>query len=143
MAMLDSRERLVWSRCDTRDFDAVVSGTRRQRFAHTDYRRFSSEKPGLATGLLSSRRTRRLARSAAGIPLPLKQTFLNAKIGGEVDSPTTSERNGPNASGPNHLASGCADSRIRTLGPLARQEGRWRVGMGGPSLGVEGQLAPK
>jgi hypothetical protein len=76
-------------------------------------------------------------------PQPLIQIFLNAKIVGEVDSPTSSERNGPNASGPNHLASGCADSRIRTRRLLTRQAGRWRVGLGRPSLGAGGQLGPK
>src|SRR6266478_2071995 len=38
----------------------------------------------------------------------------------EIDSSTSSECNGPNASGSNDLASGCADIRTRIRLPLAR-----------------------
>jgi hypothetical protein len=41
----DSREGLVCSRCGSRDFDAEGERNRRQRFAQTDYMRFSSEEP--------------------------------------------------------------------------------------------------
>ena len=48
------------------------------------------------------------------------------KIGDEVGFPTSSERNGPNASGPIGLASGCVVARIRSHRGPAPQEGRRR-----------------
>jgi hypothetical protein len=87
----------------------------------------------MCTGLNKSR----------GVPESLIEAFPNAKIGGEVDFPTSSKRNGPNASGPTDLASGSAEIHIRTRRPRAQPEGRWRVWLGRPSPRPGGQLGPK
>jgi hypothetical protein len=57
-----------------------------------------------------------------GVRQSLIEAFSNAKIGGEVDFPKSSERNGPNASGPTDLASGSVEIHIRTLRPRAQPE---------------------
>jgi hypothetical protein len=79
-------------------------------------------KPSL-TGLLLSRRGGRPISHRHRSHVP------NSKIAREINPPTSSERNDPSANNPIHPARQCADSRIRTLQPLAR------AGLGRPSFG--------
>jgi hypothetical protein len=82
-------------------------------------------KPSL-TGLLLSR--------CGGRPISHRHRshVPNSKIAREINPPTSSERNDPSANNPIHPARQCADSRIRTLQPLAR------AGLGRPSFGGTG-----
>jgi hypothetical protein len=82
-------------------------------------------KPSL-TGLLLSRRGGRPISHRHRSHVP------NSKIAREINPPTSSERNDPSANNPIHPARQCADSRIRTLQPLAR------AGLGRPSFGGTG-----